>query len=118
MPSRGSYPVAAIEKGHQLLDQAGAVFGEVLLITDGGSSPAAERAAEELSKAGYTLSVLGVGTTEGAPIPRAGGGFVTDRSGNLAVPRLEESALRRLAASGDGRYATMTADDSDIDVLL
>ena len=118
MPSRGSYPVAAIEKGQQLLDQAGAAYGEVLLITDGGTSPAAERAAEELSKAGYTLSVLGVGTTEGAPIPRAGGGFVTDRSGNLAVPRLEESSLRRLAASGGGRYATMTADDSDIDALL
>ncbi len=118
MPSRGSYPVAAIEKGRQLLDQAGAAFGEVLLITDGGTSPAAERAAEELSKAGYTLSVLGVGTTEGAPIPRAGGGFVTDRSGNLAVPRLEESSLRRLAASGGGRYATMTADDSDINALL
>ncbi len=118
MPSRGSYPVAAIEKGQQLLDQAGAAYGEVLLITDGGTSPAAERAAEELSKAGYTLSVLGVGTTEGAPIPRAGGGFVTDRSGNLAVPRLEEASLRRLAASGGGRYATMTADDSDIDALL
>ena len=118
MPSRGSYPVAAINKGHQLLDQAGAAFGEVLLITDGGTSPAAERAAEELRDAGYTLSVLGVGTKDGAPIPRAGGGFVTDRSGNLAVPRLEESGLRRLAASGGGRYATMTADDSDIDALL
>ena len=118
MPSRGSYPVAAIEKGHQLLEQAGAVFGEVLLITDGGSSPAAERAAEELRDAGYTLSVLGVGTKDGAPIPRAGGGFVTDRSGNLAVPRLEESGLRKLAASGGGRFAVMTADDSDINVLL
>jgi len=110
--------VGAINKGHQLLDQAGAAFGEVLLITDGGTSPAAERAAEELRDAGYTLSVLGVGTKDGAPIPRAGGGFVTDRSGNLAVPRLEESSLRRLAASGGGRYATMTADDSDIDALL
>jgi len=118
MPSRGSYPVAAINKGRQLLEQAGAIYGEVLLITDGGTSPAAERAAQELNDAGYTLSVLGVGTKDGAPIPRAGGGFVTDRSGNLAVPRLEESGLRRLAASGGGRYATMTADDSDIDALL
>ncbi len=118
MPSRGSYPVAAINKGRRLLEQAGAIYGEVLLITDGGTSPAAERAAQELNDAGYTLSVLGVGTKDGAPIPRAGGGFVTDRSGNLAVPRLEESGLRRLAASGGGRYATMTADDSDIDALL
>lgn len=118
MPSRGSYPLAAINKGRQLLEQAGVALGEVLLITDGGTSPAAERAAEELHDAGYTLSILGVGTTEGAPIPRAGGGFVTDRSGNIAVPRLEASGLRRLAAAGGGRYAVMTSDDRDIDSLL
>jgi len=118
MPSRGSYPVAAINKGRQLLEQAGVSYGEVLLITDGGSSEAAERAAEDLQSAGYTLSVLGVGTSDGAPIPRAGGGFVTDRSGNLAVPRLESTGLRRLAAAGGGRYAQMTSDNSDIEAIL
>ena len=118
MPSRGSYPLAAINKGRQLLEQAGVRLGEVLLITDGGSSPAAERAAEEMRAAGYGLSVLAVGTTDGAPIPRAGGGFVTDRSGNIAVPKLEASGLQRLAAAGGGRYAVMTADSSDIDRLL
>lgn len=118
MPSRGSYPLAAIHKGRQLLEQAGVAFGEVLLVTDGGSSPGAERAAEQLQSAGYTLSVLGVGTSDGAPIPRAGGGFVTDRSGNLAVPRLEQTALRRLAAAGGGRFAEMTADNSDIERLM
>ncbi|MDP7041056.1 MAG: VWA domain-containing protein [Gammaproteobacteria bacterium] len=118
MPSRGSYPLAAINKGRQLLEQAGVGLGEVLLITDGGSSPAAERAAEEMRAAGYGLSVLAVGTTDGAPIPRAGGGFVTNRSGNIAVPKLEASGLQRLAAAGGGRYAVMTADNSDIDRLL
>jgi len=118
MPSRGSYPVAAIEKGRQLLEQAGSGYGEVLLITDGGSSPAAERAAAELRDAGYTLSVLGVGTLQGAPIPQAGGGFVTDRSGNIAVPRLESDSLRELAASGGGRFTTLRPDERDIDILL
>jgi Ca-activated chloride channel family protein len=118
MPSRGSYPVAAINKGRQLLEQAGVSYGEVLLITDGGTSPAAERAAEELRDAGYTLSVLGVGTIEGAPIPRAGGGFVTDRSGNIAVPRLEAQSLQTLAAVGGGRFTSLTSDDRDIDRLL
>ncbi|MBJ90072.1 MAG: hypothetical protein CMO98_09455 [Woeseia sp.] len=118
MPSRGSYPPAAIKKGQQLLEQAGVSFGEVLLITDGGSSPAAEEAAEKLNSAGYSLSILAIGTTEGAPIPRAGGGFVTDRSGNIAVPKLEATGLRRLAAAGGGRFAVMRTDDSDLDTLL
>ncbi len=118
MPSRGSYPVAAINKGRQLLEQAGAGHGEVLLITDGGTSPAAEKAAEDLAGAGYTLSVMGVGTDEGAPIPIAGGGFVTDRSGNLAVPKLERRELQSLAAAGHGRFTTLTTDDRDLDILL
>ena len=118
MPSRGSYPVAAIEKGQRLLEQAGVAYGEVLLITDGGTSPAAERYARELKEAGYTLSVLGVGTREGAPIPRANGGFVTDGAGNIAVPRLEEADLKKLAAAGGGRYATLSADNQDLDYLL
>jgi Ca-activated chloride channel family protein len=118
MPSRGSYPEVAIAKGRQLLDQASAGFGEVLLITDGGSSPAAEAAARELKSAGYSLSILGVGTTEGAPIPRASGGFVTDNRGQIAVPRLEERGLRSLAGIGGGRYARISTDDRDLDTLL
>jgi len=118
MPSRGSYPIAAINKGRQLLDQAGVGYGEVLLITDGGTSPGAERAAQDLADAGYTLSVMGVGTSEGAPIPIAGGGFVTDRSGNLAVPKLESRELESLAAAGNGRFTILSADDRDLDVLL
>ncbi|GMR17435.1 MAG: VWA domain-containing protein [Gammaproteobacteria bacterium] len=118
MPSRGSYPVAAIEKSRQLLQQAGAAYGQVLLITDGGTSPAAGRAAAALRDAGYALSVLGVGTEQGAPIPQAGGGFVTDRSGRLAVPRLETEGLRELAARGGGRYSTLRSDDRDLDLLL
>jgi Ca-activated chloride channel family protein len=118
MPSRGSYPVAAINKGRQLLEQAGVGYGEVLLITDGGTSPAAERAARELTSAGYTLSVMGVGTLQGAPIPIAGGGFVTDGRGQLAVPKLESRELQKLASEGGGRFTQLSADDRDLEVLL
>jgi len=118
MPSRGSYPEVAIAKGRDLLDQAKAGYGEVLLVTDGGSSPGADEAARQLKSAGYTLSILGVGTIEGAPIPRASGGFVTDSRGQIAVPRLEERGLRSLAGIGGGRYARISADDRDLDILL
>lgn len=118
MPSRGSYPEVAINKGQQLLQQAGASFGEVLLITDGGSSAAAEKTARALKSAGYTLSVLGVGTRQGAPIPRVSGGFVTDNRGKIAVPQLESSGLKKLADAGGGRYAELSADNRDLDLLL
>ncbi len=118
MPSRGSYPEVAIRKGAQLLEQAGAAFGEVLLITDGGSSAAAEKAARELKSAGYSLSVLAIGTRDGAPIPRASGGFVTDNRGQIALPRLEENGLRALSAAGGGRFSLLSTDNRDLDILL
>ena len=118
MPSRGSYPEVGIRKAQSLLEQAGVGFGEVLLITDGGGSPAAEKAARDLRDAGYLLSVMGVGTREGAPIPRMSGGFVTDTRGQIAVARLEERGLRDLAGVGGGRFALLMADDSDLDYLL
>jgi Ca-activated chloride channel family protein len=118
MPSRGSYPIAAINKGRALLEQAGAAYGEILLISDGGSSPEAEKVARDLRSSGYTLSVLAVGTKTGAPIPKMGGGFVTDQSGQIAVPKLEESSLRRLAGAGGGRFAVLSADARDLDILL
>ena len=118
MPSQGSYPVAAINKGRQLLEQAGAAYGEILLITDGGTSPAAERIARDLRDAGYTLSVLAVGTVEGAPIPRLNGGFVKNKSGQIAVPKLEKRSLRSLADAGGGRFSVLSTDNRDLDLLL
>ncbi|MEJ2256465.1 MAG: VWA domain-containing protein [Woeseiaceae bacterium] len=118
MPSRGSYPEVGIRKGQSLLEQAGVGYGEVLLVTDAGASPAAEAAARELRDAGYALSILGVGTRAGAPIPRTSGGFVKDNRGQIAVARLEERGLRDLAVAGGGRYALLSPDDSDIDYLL
>ncbi len=118
MPSRGSYPGIAMQKGRQLLEQAGVAFGEVLLITDGGASASAEDAARELREAGYTLSVLGVGTRDGAPIPRVSGGFVTDNRGRIALPKLEETGLKAMAVAGGGRFAVLSADSRDLDTLL
>jgi len=118
MPSRGSYPEVGIRKGQSLLEQAGVGFGEVMLITDGGASPAAERAARDLKSSGYSLSILGVGTREGAPIPRLAGGFVTDNRGKIAVARLEERGLSDLATAGGGRFSAIATDNSDLDHLL
>ncbi len=118
MPSQGSYPVAAINKGRQLLQQAGAAYGEILLITDGGTSPATERAARDLRDVGYSLSVLAVGTLDGAPIPRLNGGFVKDQSGNIAVPRLEKRPLKSLAEAGGGQFSVLSTDNRDLDLLL
>jgi len=118
MPSRGSFVEAGLAKAGTLLRQTGLSEGEILLITDAEVSPQSLTTARELRREGYVTHVLAVGTEEGAPIAQADGGFVTDQSGQVVIPRLNAGALRRLADAGRGRFARITADDRDLDALF
>ena len=118
MPSRGSYPEAGISRAAQLLRQAAASRGGILLVSDSGVSPAAIELAGELRSEGMTLHVMAVGTEQGGPIPQAGGGFLSDGSGQVVVNRVNHSALQRLAEAGGGRFSVLTPDDRDLDRLF
>lgn len=117
MPSRGSLPARALEKARELLRQAGASRGHVLLITDGAAGEPLSAAAE-LRADGYRVSVLGVGTEEGGPVPKADGGFVTDATGRMVLPALDEAMLQEIAVAGGGVYRRLTVDDSDLRAVL
>ena len=120
MPAQGSRADRAIIKAQALLQQAGAVHGNVLLITDGiDNDPSAplHTAVKKLIDAGYRLSVLGVGSADGAPIPLGDGGFFKDASGAIVVAKLDEKPLAQLAADGGGIYRHLAVDDSDTDML-
>lgn len=117
MPSRGSYPESGLEKARQLLEQAGVTEGRILLITDGGNLPPAITSARAIRDAGHEISVLAVGTEAGGPIPAEDSGFVTDSRGNIALPKVPVAGLRRLARAGNGAFAQLSADDSDLATL-
>lgn len=118
MPTQGSRPDTAIRKAIDLFQQASVKNGTVLLLTDGGELSELEDATKTLVDTGHRLSILGIGTDEGAPIAKPGGGFVTDRNGSIVIPKLNEMPLRNLALKGGGRYRGIAADDSDILYLL
>ncbi len=121
MPQQGSRPDLAIDMAQQLLIQAGAQHGELLLITDGLENVPTDKlesAVAALTEAGYRLSILGVGSAEGAPIALPDGGFLKDSSGAIVIPRLDDKALRDLAQQGAGHYQAMRVDDLDIATLL
>lgn len=120
MPGRGSRPDRAIDQAVALLEQAGIPGGRILLLADSvGDDPAATSAAARRAAAsGRRVSVLGVGTVEGAPIPDGRGGFARTKDGETHVARLPVDALRSLSVDGGGRYASIVAGDADLDVLL
>lgn len=110
IPVTGSRPDRGLEMAEELLTRAGLQQGSILLIADSGSRAAADVAAR-LAKKGIFTSVLGVGTTQGAPIP-SGDGFVSDKSGNIVVARLERDALQAIASAGGGKYTEFSASNS------
>jgi len=118
MPAQGSSLDKAIERGLDLMQQAGLKSGRLLLVTDEDRPGSALDAAEALAEQGFELEVLGVGSAAGAPVPLAGGGFLKNSQGDLVVPRLDASVLRMLASAGGGSYRTISVDDSDLWALL
>jgi Ca-activated chloride channel family protein len=118
MPTRGSSIAAALVKATALFRQTGLTRGDILLMTDSEVSDADLDIAGKLASEGFRVSVLAVGTEQGAPIPQAEGGFVNDDNGRVVVPQLDAARLQRLAATGGGRFARLVAGDRDLDTLF
>ncbi|MCQ8115944.1 vWA domain-containing protein [Methylomonas rosea] len=115
MPSPGSNTGVALNAAVALLRQAGLVKGHILLVTDGVDADVAEQAEHWLGD--YRLSVLAVGTPEGAPIQLQGAGFLKDSNGAIVIAKLDEAALSTLAQHGRGIYQPVTANDADVENL-
>ena len=117
MPVPGNATARAIESAAALIRQAGLHRGEIVLFADsvGTDAVAAARAAHAQ---GFSVSVLGIGSATGAPVPLNQGDFLKDDNGNVVVARLDEGSLRAVADAGGGRYATLSADARDLDALL
>lgn len=112
MPVQGSRPDRGIALGLDLLRQAGARNGEVILLSDDAGGARALTMAEQVRDAGHRLAVIGVGTAEGAPVPG-----ITTANGPV-MSRLDIAALETLAATGAGRYATLSSSDRDLEQVL
>ena len=105
MPVDGQRGDRAIAWSAKLLRQAGFEQGEILLLTDHADA-AANDAAGVAQRSGLRVSVLGLGTTAGAPYLQPHGG--------IATARLDDASLRALARAGGGRYSALTSDDGDL----
>lgn len=117
MPTQGSRPDRALDQAAKLLQQAGVVRGDVLLVTDGWNAQQTPQMQAQATAFPHRISILGVGTGQGAPVPVAGGGFVKDAQGKIVIPKLDAALLRDLARAGGGVYSALRIDDRDLDAL-
>lgn len=121
--TQGTAIGAAIELAQQSFDKESAASKAIIVITDGENHEddalgAARRAAAE----GTVVHTIGMGTTQGGPLPiRRNGqvaGFRKDNNGNTVVSRLDEEMLRRIAAEGNGVFVRATDNSSGITELV
>lgn len=116
MPVPGSNTDMAITKSTELLKQADISRGHILLVTDEVDAKY-ENNFIQANKQGYSVSILGIGTREGAPISMGKSGFLKDRAGTIVIAKLDQISLSQLANAGGGYYETSQIADGDIERL-
>ncbi len=114
LPTVGSNPEMAYDNAKQLLKDAGATDGHIVFVTDGIAPSAFETMIQASQSEPYQVTLWGVGSKEGAPIPLPSGGFLKDNSGNMVIAKLEEQQLQDFAKQLGAFYVPMAPSDQDV----
>jgi Ca-activated chloride channel family protein len=122
IPRAGTNITSAIQETRAALQRRAGSDKIMILVTDGedleGDSLAAAQAAAK--EDGLKIFTVGVGSANGDLIPLPadqGGGFLKDREGHLVKSRLDESALKALAAATGGSYEPLGAENQGLDLI-
>lgn len=90
----------------------------IILITDGEDHEGdVIQAARDVAQTGIRIYTIGVGSTQGKPIPY-GGSLMKDNNGDIVVSRLDESVLQEIAAIGEGKYVHAGATEFGLNPII
>lgn len=118
MPLAGNNPLWALEKASDLLVNAGFPAGEIIWLTGGIRESQFQDIRRLMFKHEHRLSILGVGTEDGAPVHLPDGNLLRNDRGQVDLNRLQPGLLERLSRQTGGRYATYSPGPDDIERLL
>jgi len=121
VPVQGTSLSAAIDMGILSFTGDEKMKKSLIIITDGESheDEPIEKAKEAAAK-GIHVFTIGVGSTQGVPIPDGRGfnSFKTDRDGNVVVTKLNEEILKELAMIGNGAYVRASSSNFGLNIIL
>ena len=116
VPKQGTAIGAAIDLGRKSFSPGEGKSKTMIIITDGENhEDDPVTSAEQASKEGIVINTIGIGSTEGVPIPLMTGNrrdYLKDRDGNTVVTKLDEDILKKIAAATGGIY--VRASNSNI----
>ena len=124
VPVQGTDLGAALDLALDAFSEAPVEERLVIVVTDGEDHEGGiDAALTRAIAAGVTIHTVGVGSTDGVPIPEfdAAGrpaGFKRDETGAVITTRLDETTLREIAASTGGQLFRSTPEASELTALI
>jgi Ca-activated chloride channel family protein len=122
IPRGGTNIASAVREAQAALRRRPDSDKILILVTDGedleGDALIAAQAAA--SQDGLKIYTIGVGTAQGDLIPltaNSNGGFMKDESGAFVKSRLDEPALKAIAAATGGQYAPLGAQGQGFEAI-
>ena len=122
VPKQGTAIGAAINLGVRSFSPGEGKSKAIIIITDGENhedDPVA--AAQEAGKAGIVIHTIGIGSTEGVPVPVTVNGrkeYLKDVDGNTVISKLDEDILKKIAMSTEGSYVRASNTNIGLDQIF
>jgi Ca-activated chloride channel family protein len=122
VPKQGTAIGAAINLGMRSFSPGDGKSKALIIITDGENhedDPVKE--AEEAAAAGVIIHTLGIGSTEGVPIPVIKNGrkdYLKDEDGSTVITKLDEEILKKVALSTNGNYVRASNSNIGLDEIF
>jgi Ca-activated chloride channel family protein len=119
LPVGGTDLTAALLTGLASFDTNATAEKAIILITDGENTGSGNplEAAGKAREQGVKLFCIGVGKSDGVPLPEPEGGFKKDPTGKIVLSSLDEETLKKMAVMTGGTYARSVAGDMDLDAI-
>ncbi len=119
IPTQGTAIGAAIDLAVSSFQLKSKTKKVIILITDGENhEDDAVEAARKAAEKDVRIYAVGMGSTEGAPIPMTAATgsseYKKDQDGNTVVTKLNEPMLQQLAQIGKGTYTRATTEDAGL----
>jgi Ca-activated chloride channel family protein len=122
VPKQGTAIGAAINLAAKSFSPGEGKSKAMIIITDGENhedDPVAS--AEEAAKAGIVIHTIGIGSTEGVPVPVMVNGkkdYLKDVEGNTVISKLDEDILKKIALSTNGNYVRASNSNIGLDEVF
>jgi len=122
VPKQGTAIGAAINLAEKSFSPGEGKSKAIIIITDGENhedDPVKD--AEEAAKMGIVIHTVGIGSTNGVPIPFTINGkkdYLKDVDGNTVVTKLDEEILKKIALSTNGNYVRANNSNIGLDEIF